>query len=123
MSGYRQGDPKAICDQCGREYHLSELRKNYKGLKVCPKDWEPRHPQELRRPVRESIGVKDPRPEKAYTCATTNTSTLLSEDIEAIADCCAFNGAVAGQAVADCAIAGSVLVRETVPNGTFTNTL
>jgi len=42
---YKHGDRNAICDLCGFEYKLSQLRKRWDGLLVCRKDWEPEHPQ------------------------------------------------------------------------------
>lgn len=63
MAGYRPGDPKGICDICGFEYHLSELRYNWKGSRVCRKDWDPRHPLDYIRDIPDQIPIKDPRPE------------------------------------------------------------
>ena len=36
---------KALCDRCGFEYKLNELKKEWNGLKVCPNCYEPKHPQ------------------------------------------------------------------------------
>lgn len=36
----------AICDRCGFQYEASQLRKEWTGLMVCPKDYDPRHPQD-----------------------------------------------------------------------------
>lgn len=56
-------EPRGICDICGWEYPLSKLQKNWRGLMVCSKDYEERHPQDLLRPVRESQGIANARPE------------------------------------------------------------
>tara|TARA_R100000773_G_scaffold7134_1_gene7225 strand:- start:84 stop:425 length:342 start_codon:yes stop_codon:yes gene_type:complete len=36
---------KALCDRCGFEYKLLELREEWNGLKVCNSCYEPKHPQ------------------------------------------------------------------------------
>lgn len=55
---------KGICDRCGFTFYLDELRKEWTGLKVCRKDWDPK-PAELRPPpVRpEGVPVRGARPE------------------------------------------------------------
>lgn len=65
MDKYRAGDAYAICDLCGFRFYLSELKANSRGQMVCSKDWEPRHPQELRPAMRETITIENARPEKA----------------------------------------------------------
>jgi hypothetical protein len=61
-----------ICDRCGFEYYLKELRKEIvKGtvnnLKVCPECFDPDHPQlhlgEF--PVDDPQALRDPRPDSA----------------------------------------------------------
>lgn len=56
---------KGICDRCGFEYPLSQLRKEWTGLKVCRADYDRRHPQEFVRGVADKQSVPDPRPEPA----------------------------------------------------------
>ena len=46
---------KAICDRCGFEYKLHELREEWNNLKTCPDCFEPKAPQIDPRPV-----VSDP---------------------------------------------------------------
>tara|TARA_Y100001970_G_scaffold43923_1_gene54846 strand:- start:2153 stop:2959 length:807 start_codon:yes stop_codon:yes gene_type:complete len=36
---------KALCDRCGFEYKLLELKEEWNGLKVCNSCYEPKHPQ------------------------------------------------------------------------------
>lgn len=59
------GDANAICDTCGFKYKLSELTMDWRGLMLCEKCWEPRHPQEFLRgvPDKPSEGVENPRPD------------------------------------------------------------
>lgn len=76
------GDPPAICDRCGFKYHLSQLRKEWTGFMVCHGPgtndcWEPRHPQEFVRGVRDRQHVPNARPEPPDNFITT---PLLRED-------------------------------------------
>jgi hypothetical protein len=59
------GEWNAICDQCGRKYKASQLRKRWDGLMVCQDDWETRHPQDFVRGVKEDTSVPWTRPEPA----------------------------------------------------------
>ena len=36
---------KAICDRCGFEYKLNQLKEEWNGLKTCPSCFEVKHPQ------------------------------------------------------------------------------
>ena len=55
-----------ICDRCGFRRKLHQLRKEWTGLKVCSDTcWEPRHPQEFVRGVKDDQSVYEPRPEPA----------------------------------------------------------
>lgn len=58
------GDWNAICDQCGRKYKASQLRKRWDGLMVCAEDYETRHPQEFVRGRKDSGHVPWTRPDK-----------------------------------------------------------
>ena len=45
-AGYASGKfAIALCDQCGQRYKLLQLIKDWKGFKVCPECYEPKHPQ------------------------------------------------------------------------------
>ena len=41
------GQWKVVCDRCGFEYKSNALRREWTGLRVCTKCFEPRHPQEM----------------------------------------------------------------------------
>ena len=62
------GEWNAICDLCGRRFKASVLRENWKGLRVCREDWEPRHSMDFFRLPGEKISVpfarSDDKPEK-----------------------------------------------------------
>ena len=62
----------AICDICGFQYELRELRnlveKNkVTGLKACPECWNPDHPQNRlgEFPVDDPQAIRNPRPDFA----------------------------------------------------------
>jgi hypothetical protein len=60
---YEDGDWKAECDLCGKLFKSSKLRKRWDGYKVCPSDFELRHPQDF---VKTTIDTDSPawlRPE------------------------------------------------------------
>lgn len=42
-----EGDWNAICDICGFKFKASDLRLRWDGFRVCDKDFETRHPQDL----------------------------------------------------------------------------
>lgn len=56
---YSPGNVKAICDRCGFEYPLRELRKEWTGLMVCSSDLDKR-PAEMTPPVVKAEGVPSP---------------------------------------------------------------
>lgn len=39
------GTYKCVCDVCGFWFSSDKIRDRWDGLKVCEKDWEPKHPQ------------------------------------------------------------------------------
>jgi hypothetical protein len=57
------GDSNAICDTCGFKYKHSELKEDWRGLMLCDKCWEPRHPQEFLRGVPDNPMQEKPRPD------------------------------------------------------------
>ncbi len=61
--GWKPGRWSAICDVCGFRFHSDALRDRWDGLKVCQKDWEPRHPQDFLRARTERITPPWVRPE------------------------------------------------------------
>jgi hypothetical protein len=54
-----------LCDYCGQRYKLNDLKKNWRGFKVCPEDYEPKEPQlEPLRVVADAIALYEPRPDR-----------------------------------------------------------
>lgn len=49
------GDWNAVCFECGRKRKASTLKKHWQGYWVCPEHWEPRHPQDFVRGVKDTI--------------------------------------------------------------------
>lgn len=77
--GWEPGRWSAICDVCGFRFHSNELRDRWDGLKVCEKDWEPRHPQDFLRAKKETISPPWVRPEVADTFNNAPTCFLWTE--------------------------------------------
>ena len=54
-----------LCDYCGQRYPFHVLRKNWRGFKVCPEDYEPKEPQlEPLKYSGDSIALQEPRPDR-----------------------------------------------------------
>jgi len=54
-----------LCDYCGQRYPYNILRKNWRGFKVCPEDYEPKEPQ--LEPLKfngDAIALYEPRPDR-----------------------------------------------------------
>lgn len=54
-----------LCDYCGQRYPYNVLRKNWRGFKVCPDDYEPKEPQ--LDPLKyngDAIALLEPRPDR-----------------------------------------------------------
>jgi len=61
-SYYNPGDNNVICDACGRTTKASKVKKTWDGFYVCAAHWEPRHPQDFVRSVKDDQTVKISRP-------------------------------------------------------------
>lgn len=51
---YKPGSWNVLCDVCGQKYKSDQLLKRWDGLMTCKGDWEPRHPQDLIRAIKET---------------------------------------------------------------------
>ncbi len=51
---YKPGNWLAICDRCGMEFLSGQLKLTWDGLRVDAACWEPRHPQDFVRGVKEA---------------------------------------------------------------------
>lgn len=78
----------AICDRCGRKFKSSRLRATWDGLMVCERDWEPRHPQDFVRAVRDFIAPPWTRPDTpglGVIACTAQGQTAIADS--AVCDC------------------------------------
>lgn len=74
--GHQPGNHWMVCDRCGFDRRLAEMRKEWTGLWVCEdKCWESRHPQDFVRGVPDSPAVPVSRspPEIVYITAGSVT--------------------------------------------------
>lgn len=62
---YKAGDNYFLCPVCGFKKRVSQGRRRWDKEFVCLSCWEPRHPQELIRPIKERIAARISRPEPA----------------------------------------------------------
>jgi hypothetical protein len=69
----------AMCDRCGQQYKLKQLRKltiktKQVSIKVCPECWEEDQPQlQLGMyPVNDPQAVREPRPDTSYIASGVN---------------------------------------------------
>jgi len=54
-----------LCDYCGQRYPYNVLRKNWRGFKVCPEDYEPKEPQlEPLKYRGDAVALLQPRPDR-----------------------------------------------------------
>jgi hypothetical protein len=54
-----------LCDYCGQRFKLNNLKKNWRGFKVCEADYEPKEPQ--LDPLRyrgDAVALFEPRPDR-----------------------------------------------------------
>ena len=70
---YIPGAVRAICDRCGFEYPLAELKKEWTGLMVCSSDYDVR-PPELSAPNVVAEGVPKPNSRPDSDVETANTT-------------------------------------------------
>lgn len=82
---YIPGDYWVICDVCGFKKRRSQTKKRWDGALVCEKDWEPRHPQDFVRNVKDHQAVADPRPELQTMIYETTLKSAAVKDATTIA--------------------------------------
>ena len=70
----------AMCDRCGQQYKLVQLKKltiktKQVSIKVCPECWDPDQPQlQLGMyPVNDPQAVREPRPDTSYLVSGLGT--------------------------------------------------
>lgn len=103
-SGWRSNQHWVECDRCGFDFRVEDVTTDWQGLVVCKRHClESRHPQDFVRGVKDDTSPVGPTrptaPQESNPCSTL--------------------AAVAGIAIAGCAVAGNGL-EYYVPAGTFT---
>lgn len=95
-AGFRPGDRWLVCDRCGFDYRLSQMKKEWNGLIVCHSCYEARHPQDFIRAKQDTITPRGPiRPPPPLSFVTRTYIDEFNDD-----------NAVAGIAVTGLAKAG-----------------
>jgi len=77
MTTYRHGDFKRRCDRSGFRVHASDTRKEWNGLIVDKRFWEPRHPQDYVKGVKDDQSVPEARP---WSATYSQSETTLDAD-------------------------------------------
>src|SRR3990167_6915135 len=95
---YIPGDHYKVCDRTGFKLRASETSKEWNGLIVGDKYWEPRQSQDFVRGVPDRQAVIDPRPDPTGLIVGNPTTTLASEGdpVDTIITVYATQGFVAG---------------------------
>ena len=75
---YKAGSWWVHCPVCQFKYRGEVMKRRWDGQWVCPPDWEPRHPQELIRGVKEKQTVPIPLKENVTMETPTPTYTPVS---------------------------------------------
>jgi|TARA_R110000787_G_scaffold168713_1_gene281466 hypothetical protein len=78
---------KGLCDRCGFEYKLLELKKEWNNLKTCTQCFETKHPQLEPKPVvADPEALYQPRPnndvEVGFGYVLSNNDKILGSSIE-----------------------------------------
>lgn len=89
--GYIPGEHWVLCDICNFAIRESQSLKTWNGLVVCPEDFEARHPQDLVRAIKDDTSPK---------------GNIRSDENVSMSVACTTTAAVAGIAIAGCAITG-----------------
>ncbi len=77
-AGYRPGDPWYVCDRTGLDFRQSDMRKQWDGIWVNKWDWEPRHPQDFVKGIKDHQAVYEPRPTIDSAIDNTTTTSAAS---------------------------------------------
>lgn len=77
------GSWNVVCDRCGYEYKHHQLQKEWTGLMVCRKCYEPRHPQTLIKAMATESVPSWTRPEPTDVFLVTGDA-LLTELLDTL---------------------------------------
>lgn len=70
------GNWNAVCDQCGRRFKATRLYQEWDKLRVCETCLDPRHPQELKRPMVDPKPVPWSRPQAPLQFVNPNPNAF-----------------------------------------------
>ena len=89
MGGYtpnfEHGTHLVNCDRCGRTYKAHEVRKEWNGLYTCIYGcWEPRHPQDFVRGLKDDPTPPFTRPQSSADTSTTDIDGNPLDNINTI---------------------------------------
>lgn len=59
---YEMGTNNAVCDQCGRAFKSNQLKKRWDNAWTCTACWEPRHPQDFVKGIKDNQAPALDRP-------------------------------------------------------------
>ena len=113
--GWISGGHYAICDVCGFAYRANELLKRWDNAVVCRKDYEPRHPLEFVRAVKD-----DQAPQGLVRSEPADQFTTVNYINAVIAQ--SSQSAVVGFAIVGLAVVGNNSMPQTIdniPTGTY----
>ena len=90
------GQWNVVCDVCGLKFKNTDLRQDWRGLWVCHKDYEPKHPQ---------LYIKVPKDDPSVPWARPDNDTNVTAPA-----CYLWNiEAFTGMATTGCAQVGNIL--------------
>ena len=73
---WKRGDWKVVCEVCGFFYHSSQIKLRWDGLRCCPKDWNPRQPQDFVRSRQDPQAVPWTNPDVNPTFVVPQSALL-----------------------------------------------
>jgi len=76
---YRKADHWILDDRSGLRIRASEARMEWNGALVHQDDWEPRHPQDFVRGVKDDQRVQNPRPDIVPTFIGQLTASVTAD--------------------------------------------
>ena len=68
---YIHGDWNVECDVCGFKFKASDIKKRWDNAYVCADDWEPRHPMDFQKGIKDDPSVPFTRPTEPQTAFDT----------------------------------------------------
>lgn len=84
--GWIRGDHWIYCQRCGFTLRSSKGKREWTRLIVCPRCWDPRHPQEFLRARKEDIAAKglvtgEPKTRDVAPAYTENTTNISNTSV------------------------------------------